>query len=354
MRDLENHPARSAEFLSRLHDGELDPAERARFETHRASCSECRQAAERLEEALAFFRSARPKPAAPDLAARIVRELRIASPRRRAFGQVFGIDLRWAGAFAAALLAVIIGSSIVIEREARGRRAIRDSAVPVVFQGPTAAPPAPEPKPAPPGNPQRPAEKKAAVPSEIDARRAPKDALRSNELRKRAELPRGAAPTFAPAPPAPQPPSAPAASHDEAVARKAQPMSAQIEERATSLGRTDAAGGESAPPMAAASAPERTAAVRIRVTAPDGDEPAPEISNALELSLSLADRGEYAVVVQSDGSVASVRRIERNRQSVKPENRESHASEELRKLRFATGGRAREVIVRVEEVMGDR
>ena len=52
-----SHPARSAEFLSRLHDGELSPAERAHFESHRAHCAECRAAAAEFEAALALYRS---------------------------------------------------------------------------------------------------------------------------------------------------------------------------------------------------------------------------------------------------------------------------------------------------------
>ena len=48
-----SHPGRSVEFLSRLHDGELDAAERARFESHRSHCAECRRAALEFEDALA-------------------------------------------------------------------------------------------------------------------------------------------------------------------------------------------------------------------------------------------------------------------------------------------------------------
>src|SRR5262252_759927 len=116
------HPGRSPEFLSRLHDGDLSAAERVQFESHRAHCAECRGAAAQFEAALALFRSNRPRPPAPDLSARILRKLRTVSPRRSPLGVSFGIDLRWAGAFAAALLAVIIGSEVVLRREAAERR----------------------------------------------------------------------------------------------------------------------------------------------------------------------------------------------------------------------------------------
>lgn len=116
------HPARSPEFLSRLHDQDLSPAERAHFESHRAHCAECRTAAAEFEAALALFRSTGPRPAAPDLSARILRKLQqsqMTSRRRLHFGPSFGIDLRWAGAFAAAVIAVIVGSSVVVRNEAR-------------------------------------------------------------------------------------------------------------------------------------------------------------------------------------------------------------------------------------------
>ncbi len=116
-----SHPSRSPEFLSRLHDGDLSPAERAHFESHRAHCAECRGAAAEFEAALAFFRSSRPNPPSPDLAARILRKLQSSGNRRPFFGPTFGIDLRWAGAFAAAVIATIVGSAIVAKNEATER-----------------------------------------------------------------------------------------------------------------------------------------------------------------------------------------------------------------------------------------
>ncbi len=111
------HPARSLDFLSRLHDGELSASERAHFESHRAHCAECRRAAADFEDALAVYRTAGTSPPPSDLAARILRRLESSNRRRSPFGVVFGIDLRWAGAFTAALIAVIFGYSVLDRRD---------------------------------------------------------------------------------------------------------------------------------------------------------------------------------------------------------------------------------------------
>jgi hypothetical protein len=114
-----SHPAQSAEFLSRRHDGELTAAEAAVFEAHRRECPECEASVADFERALAAYRSAAVSPHATDLSARILRKIRAASPSRRPFGVMFGIDLRWAGALAAALLVVIIGAPVFSSRKAK-------------------------------------------------------------------------------------------------------------------------------------------------------------------------------------------------------------------------------------------
>ena len=107
-----SHPAQSAEFLSRFHDGDLSSQESAEFEAHRRDCVECRTAVAEFEAALTAYRSAAVAPHASDLSARILRKIRATTPSRRPFGVTFGIDLRWAGALAAALLVVIIGAPV--------------------------------------------------------------------------------------------------------------------------------------------------------------------------------------------------------------------------------------------------
>jgi hypothetical protein len=109
------HPAESPEFLSRLHDGELSVPEAASFEEHRKSCARCRESADSYSRALRIFRSASPRPPASDLGARILRKVRAQAPSRRPFGVMFGIDIRWAGVCAAALVVVIMAASILDE-----------------------------------------------------------------------------------------------------------------------------------------------------------------------------------------------------------------------------------------------
>ena len=112
---IPTHPGDSPEFLSRLQDGELSPGEAAWFEEHRKSCARCRENADSYTRVLDVFRSAAPRPAASDLSARILRKVRAQSPSRRPFGVTFGIDVRWAGVCAAALVVVIMAASILDE-----------------------------------------------------------------------------------------------------------------------------------------------------------------------------------------------------------------------------------------------
>lgn len=113
-----NHPARSHAFLSRLHDGDLAPAERAHFEAHRAHCKECRDAAADFERAMLLFRSSRSSPPPNDLALRVLRKVQAqAHSRRTPFGDLFSVDLRWAGAFAAALLVLLVAAPIVLRQQ---------------------------------------------------------------------------------------------------------------------------------------------------------------------------------------------------------------------------------------------
>jgi hypothetical protein len=113
-----NHPARSHEFLSRLHDGDLSPAERAHFESHRAHCADCRTSAAEYERALSLFRSARSSPAPADMANRVLRKVQSAGRSRwPPISSFFSVDWRWAGAFAAALLVLLIAAPIVLRQQ---------------------------------------------------------------------------------------------------------------------------------------------------------------------------------------------------------------------------------------------
>src|SRR5262249_26559513 len=106
------HPATSVEFLSRLHDRELSAAEARQFDAHRESCASCREAVEEYERSLSAFRASPTAAPASDLSVRILRKIREQSPSRRPFGVTFGIDVRWAGVLAAALLVVLIAPAL--------------------------------------------------------------------------------------------------------------------------------------------------------------------------------------------------------------------------------------------------
>jgi hypothetical protein len=112
------HSARSSEFLSLLHDGEIPPPERRTFENHCATCPECRAAVEEYERTLSLYRASAVAPAPSDLSARILRKIRAQAPSRRPFGVTFGIDIRWAGALIAALLVVLVSAPLLLRREA--------------------------------------------------------------------------------------------------------------------------------------------------------------------------------------------------------------------------------------------
>ncbi len=380
-----SHPSRSPEFLSRLHDGELSPAERAHFESHRAHCAECRAAAAEFEAALALYRSSHPSPASPDLAARILRKLQSRPARRPSFGATFGIDLRWAGAFAAAVIATIVGSAIVAKNEATERRLSRDEAIRVSVV-PERKPPAAEPaapsvaepaaplvaEPAAPSAPETVREEAAGAPRLESRRAAPatggarvarqredaqgKIAAAPGELKKdkerrdefaaepmrekqvAAESEKDAAappPRLAnknAAPPIPQ--AAAAQAPADAIAPK------------PSLRASERAGGEGA---AAGFAHNASRPVRLVVVQADGAGSPPDLVAPRDVDIPAALRGRgFILVVDAAGRV---------RQAVpeKPAAAQEAASDarkeelpSLLSLRFAPGDRQRRLLLRVE------
>jgi protein TonB len=108
LRHAAAHPARSIGFLSRLHDGELTPAERREFELHSAECVECSSAAAEFEAVLALYREAREEPADPALAERIARRLDARLRWRPPVRYVrLEIDLLWTSVVATCLVGVL-------------------------------------------------------------------------------------------------------------------------------------------------------------------------------------------------------------------------------------------------------
>ena len=380
MSSLAPHPARSLEFLSRLLDGELTAAERAQFESHRAHCAECRRAASEFESALALFRSSHPRPAAADLSGRILRKLQAGNRRRSSFGVSFGIDLRWAGAFAAALLAVLIGSTVVVRREAAQRRLASESApIPVTMErdrsvagnakepasasAPPAAPPqssarASEParegalenKPAFRGSASSETLKSSSADEKLAGGNAgAKDKLQDNEAsRQDADNRMNAA--------------KPSESKFEAQSGAARQQSApRAPAAAAAQGRVgEKAGGEGAYALDGV-ADSAAARPSLKILAGDDWGSVPTVLNAAQIDLPLDLRGrEFVLVVEASGRVREVQPIQKGLQKKTAAREEERAqvqawqekadkdSEALRSLRFVPGDRPRRLRVSVE------
>ena len=324
------HPARSPEFLSRLHDGEVPAAEAAAFAAHRAACAECREAADAFARSLAAFRSAEPAPAAADLSARILRKIRAQSPSRRPFGVMFGIDIRWAGVFVAALLVVLLSAPALLRR--------------------------PE---APPG---------AAAPSSIPARIV--DGGPAKESVKVAPQARADTRAEAAAPPAPalekakdeaamRAPAAPPAVIAEAPAEEEKSRPSAGAPRAKALGpvlrrqvtAAESAGGEAG---AANAADPIAAAPRLTVRAVDGQGTPPALASRIPEEAFAPLRGrEFVLVVEAQGRVRDVLPSSETGFVARSDARMAAAHppgalDALRALRFAPGDRPRRLVVRVE------
>jgi hypothetical protein len=334
------HPARSLDFLSRLHDGELSAAEKAHFESHRAHCDECRKAAADFEATLAYYRTTGPSPAASDLSARILRRLEAANRRRPAFGVVFGIDLRWAGAFTAALLAVILGASLV-ERQRAAR------SIPVSFAAP------------PPGAMTGALAKKESVAAQsLERQTAAASAKDRAAATPNALATSLRAPAAAPAPPADKTERIAASAEVVAAPPAPAPKIAAKAARARDAGGEGAVSEEKtrrAPAEASFDAVGEsvvlTAPARLTVTALDDGGLAPAVLNGAKIELSESDRGRYVVTVGADGVPLDVVReslpgtAKMIAAAPTPTDRTLRV---LKELRFAPGSRARRLLAQVE------
>ena len=334
MKNDNAHPARSADFLSRLHDGELTAAERAHFESHRAHCADCRKAALEFEAALSLFRASTTSPPPPDLSARILHRLQAATPRRTPFGVVFGINLRWAAAFAVAILATVVGSVVVIERESARRATARPEPIPVLLQGG-----------------QRPAAT-AGVPAS-DAG-APSKAAASNAPPRKEIAP---SPTPAPAREryaAAPPPAAPMA--EEKVQAQTQAKAPARRSAGSMSPRAGRAMDETAAPLlrsaespggegVAAGAPsvEPGSPARPVLVPLDGEGVAPEIitPGAAELLADLRGH-QYFLLVEASGRVREARTDGGNRAKIQ------EAPRAVLDLRFRATDRPRRLLLRID------
>ncbi len=373
-----SHPGRVPEFLSRLHDGDLSAAERAQFESHRAHCAECRGLAAEFEAAMALYRSSRPRPPAPDLSARILRKLQSASPRRSPLGVTFGIDLRWAGAFAAALLAVVVGSSVIARREAAERRIIAETApIPVRMERQTRPP-------------EKVREQGAATESSTVRQKAllPPAPAASKDNEERPNLSLKAAPAAPPAPGANAFAQAPPdqnkpdqnkeANERDAAGRRASDRAAEPKPQARARAiappvsrgepappppppppsvRLEASGGEGALSSKLASDLSSTPP-RLEIVPIDSAGPAPALLNAAAIDVPAELKGrEFVLSVEASGRVRQVQpsdseRLDKKVSAQSPSRAAglsgAKTEQPLLDLRFAPGDRPRLLRVRIQ------
>lgn len=325
------HPARSVDFLSRLHDGELDASERARFEAHRAHCGECRRAAVEFEDALSLFRSTRSNPPRSDLAARILRKVQTTHPPRKPFSRRFQIDLGWAALLLTALFAILIMTPTLVRQRPVDRGNGRFILV--------------TPPPPPAVAAERPAESEAALP---------------RQKTRRVEAGSAAAPSEAR-------PSAPSDGRDGRVAG-----ATAVEDEAKldrpeppAVARREAPATLAAPPQPAGAGGEGDASARVAAAAARlhfsvseidgfGAPPALVSREGIELPSSVRGR-EYVLVVDSQGTVRQVSPVSSRDSAAPPAVRErpvaraeSAVPASLSRLQFAPGNRPRRLLVRID------
>jgi hypothetical protein len=328
------HPGGSAEFLSRLHDGELTPAESSAFQSHRAACAACREAEAEFERSLAAFRAAPPAPVPSDLSARILRKIRAQSPSRRPFGVTFGIDIRWAGVLLAALLVAIIAPALLTRREVPQNEGAPDAISAHIVDS----------------------ESDKAVASQEEPPSRAKDVPWPPEEKARARSKEEASGRVAvPAPPAPA--AVPAQSAADEVAQKPQPAREAENGAPSALSKRAVASAERAGGEAGSFDVETKAveSIRLEVRPLDGEGAPPEIAATPSDDRLGPLRGrEFILTVEAGGRVSAA-------VPFRPElgsalRKDSAASVEpgagsspdlLRELRFQPGGRPRRLLVRV-------
>jgi Putative zinc-finger len=318
------HPGRSVEFLSRLHDGELQPAERVRFEAHRAHCAECRRAAIEFEDALSLFRSTRSTPPRSDLAARILRKVQTTNRPRVPFPMRFRIDLGWAALLLTALFAILITTPLLVrktptaptERSTAPRPASEETEK---TGGPVAT--------SPPRISENRARAASRRPAAAEERKSAMESAPS--ARKEAALPESRVERDA-----------------VAVAREAPLVDSAPKSSA------DRAGGEGDASTAVAA---QTAPLHLSIREIDGFGPPPDLLPGARIDLPAAERGqEYVMMVDTQGTVRNVSRAAADSGRIAAEPRRSIAKAEvsalspLSRLRFQPGNRPRRLLVRID------
>lgn len=323
MSDVRQHPGRSTDFLSRLHDGELDAGERAHFEAHRAHCAECRRAALEFEDALSLFRSARSRPPQADLAGRILRKIQSSSRPRAPFSLRFRADLGWAALLLTGIFAILL--------------TVRRQEPPMLVTFPTPAPGDAAPAPAQPAAPQTTAPEQSADPVPRRERRAvpaPANAERGALAKDSARRDENVA--------AAPPPAAAPSKETDLLARQAdrdQPRPALAAE----AGR--AAGGAEESTVAAAPA----SPLHIKVEAIDGYGSPPALLAGSRVAMPASFRGhEFILHVDAQGKVSEVRPGPARERKEETARLAAPAPAALSELQFEPGNRPRRLLVRFE------
>ncbi|HEY7370467.1 MAG TPA: zf-HC2 domain-containing protein [Thermoanaerobaculia bacterium] len=325
------HPGADIELLSRWHDGELTPSERAHFEAHRAHCPACRRAADEYVDAMTFFRGSRGSGRPPrDLSARILRRIQPTGARRPPVGIVHGIDLRWAAAVILAIVAGVLGRAGVPQPE--------ELAMPIRLVTPPAeiAPPPDSIALANPTKASQDADAEQPAPT-LAAAVAPPERLPQArpvypepDTVSAARLPAPApAPRRVRAPASPPPPIA---------------SSAPVRRSADRFGG-EGAGGDA---PALAEPPPSTEPLEVRITSADAGGWPPQVSNAEEIRLPAEQRGlRYIVMVDPQGIVRAVETI------VPSASRGTRVlgvvpPAEIWKIRFHADGRPRRLLIKID------
>jgi hypothetical protein len=319
--ESKQHPGRSAEFLSRLHDGELDPGERAHFESHRAHCAECRRAARDFEDALSLFRSARSRPPQADLAGRILRKIQTSSRPRAPFSLRFRADLGWAALLLTGIFAILLS--------------VRRPEPPVFVTFPTPVPG--DTAPAEPATPQSKVQERSEDPPVRRERRV-LPAPANTELGAVAKD---------------------SARRDEPAAAAAPPLAAQSKETHTPAREADR--DQSRPAMAAevgraagrteesTAAPTPASPLRLKVEAIDGYGSAPPLLAGSRVTMPASYRGhEFILHVDAQGKVSEVRPGPTRERKEETTRFGAPAPEALLELQFQPGNRPRRLLVRFE------
>jgi hypothetical protein len=258
--------------------------------------------------------------------------------------------MKWAAAFSTAIIAVIVGSAVVLERDSAPKTAARETPIPVLLQRQEAEV-RQNPAPSADGRLDHPREKPrdaSAARKEVASPPVSASAPVDQKLNS-AEPPRYAA---APAEQKARPFDSRAAESraEEPAARSARAVGAA---RPELLGSPEGAGGEGGATSSVAS-PEPGAPARLVIVAVDGQGNAPDMvsAGAAELLADLKGR-QYLLFVDASGQVHEARtngkeRLQKRTRAKDALESSAAAPPSVLGLRFRPSDRSRRLLLRVE------